>query len=86
LIITYYARRNITTIFTGKELHPDSYFIGTEGPFTAVKRPGREADHSSSFEVENEQNCAFIPSYVFMTYSGTNISFLYHKNTVSLSL
>ena len=53
-IIMHYARRNIITLFTGKELHPASYFIGTEGSFTAVKRPGREAYHSSSFEVKNE--------------------------------
>jgi hypothetical protein len=50
----HYARRNIITILTGKELHPASYFIGTEGSFTAVKRPEREADHSSSSEVKNE--------------------------------
>jgi len=54
VIIMYHARRNIITLFKGKELHPASYFIGTEGSFTAVKRLGREADHSSSFEVKNE--------------------------------
>lgn len=54
IIIMYYARRNIITLFTGKELHPAFYFIGAEGSFTTVKRPEREADHSSSFEVKNE--------------------------------
>jgi hypothetical protein len=54
VVIMYYARRNIITLFTGKELHPASYFIGTEGSSTAVKWPGREADHSCSFEFKNE--------------------------------
>jgi len=53
-LIMCYARRNIITLFTGKELHAASYFIGSEGSFTAVKRPGREADYSSSFEFKNE--------------------------------
>jgi hypothetical protein len=45
LIIIYDASSNIT-VFTGKELHAAPRFIGTDGSFTAVKRLGREADHS----------------------------------------
>jgi hypothetical protein len=40
---------------TGSGAHPASYPVGTRGFFPGVKRPGREADHStpSSAEVKN---------------------------------
>jgi hypothetical protein len=31
----------------GSGAHPDSYPMGIRGTFPGVKRPGREADHSS---------------------------------------
>jgi hypothetical protein len=39
----------------GSEAHPASYPTGTRGSFLGVKRPGREADHSSpsSADVKN---------------------------------
>jgi hypothetical protein len=39
---------------TGSGAHPASYPIGTRGSFSVVKRPWREADHStlSSAEVK----------------------------------
>jgi hypothetical protein len=39
----------------GSGAHPASYPMGTVGSFPGVKRPGREADHSSpsSAEVKN---------------------------------
>jgi hypothetical protein len=42
---------------TGPGALPDSYTMGTGGPFTGGKaRPGRDADHSPPYsaEVENE--------------------------------
>jgi hypothetical protein len=40
---------------TGSGAHPASYPAGTRGFFPAMKRPGRETDHSppSSTEVKN---------------------------------
>jgi hypothetical protein len=42
---------------TGSEVHPASYAMGTEGPFSETKAwPGRDADHSPppNAEVKNE--------------------------------
>jgi hypothetical protein len=37
---------------TGSGAHPASYPMGTRGSFLGIKRPGREADHSSPSSVE----------------------------------
>jgi hypothetical protein len=36
----------------GSEGHPAPYTVGTRGSFPGVKRPGREADHSSLSSAE----------------------------------
>jgi hypothetical protein len=51
-------------VHTGSEAQPASYSMGSRGCFLGVKRPGREADHStpSSAEVNNAWSYASIPS------------------------
>jgi hypothetical protein len=39
-------------VHTGSVVHPASYPVGTVGSFRGVKRPGREADHSSASSAE----------------------------------
>jgi hypothetical protein len=48
---------------SGSGAHPASYPIGTRGSFSAVKRPGRETDHSppSSAEVKNARRYTSTP-------------------------
>jgi len=47
------------TVQTLSGVHLSSYSMGTGGFFPAVKRPGRETDHSSlsNAEVKNEWSC-----------------------------
>jgi hypothetical protein len=40
---------------TGSGDHPASYPMGTRGSFPGVRRPGREADHSSPFSADVEE-------------------------------
>jgi len=42
---------------TNFEAHPASYPVDTGVYFPRVKRPGREADDSSSAEVKNASKC-----------------------------
>jgi hypothetical protein len=53
---------------TGFGVHPTSYTMGTGGSFPAVKRPGREADHSppTSAEVKKMWIYTSTPPYAFM--------------------
>jgi hypothetical protein len=53
---------------TGPEAHPASYPEGTGSSFPALKRPGREADHTpqSTAEAKNEWSYTFTPKYAFM--------------------
>jgi hypothetical protein len=54
----------------GSRAHPDSYPMGTRGTSLGVKRPGREADHSSpsSAKVKNEWSYTSTPQYAFMAW------------------
>jgi hypothetical protein len=53
---------------TGSGAHPASSPMGTEGHFPGVKRPGREAGHSSPASAEATKMWSYIstPPYVFM--------------------
>jgi hypothetical protein len=54
----------------GCKAHRPSYLMGTGGGVSGVKRPGREADHSSasSGEIKNEWSYTATPPYVFMAW------------------
>jgi hypothetical protein len=55
-------------VHTGCGTRPTPYVLGTGGSFSTVKRPGREADHSSltSTESKNVWSCTSVPQYVLM--------------------
>jgi hypothetical protein len=57
-------------IQNGSEAQPASYPMGTRGYFPAVKRPGREADHSSPSSVEIRMRGSIfpLPQYAFMAW------------------
>lgn len=49
--------------------------LGTESPFSGIKRLWREVDHlpTFSYEVKNERNETSAPPRPFMTSSGTTL-------------
>jgi hypothetical protein len=53
---------------TDSGVHLASYPMDTGGHFPALKRPGRETDHSppTSAELKNKWNYISTPPYVFM--------------------
>jgi hypothetical protein len=57
-------------IQNGSGAHPPSYAMGIRGSFPGVKRPGREADHStpSSAEVKECVELYLHSQYAFMTW------------------
>jgi hypothetical protein len=48
---------------TGSGVHPSLYPMGNRGSFSVIKRPGREAEHSSpsNVEVKNAWNSTSAP-------------------------
>jgi hypothetical protein len=59
---------HLRVVQTGSGVHPTSYTLGSGGCFPGVKRPGREADHSSptSAEVKEMWIYTSTPPYAFM--------------------
>jgi hypothetical protein len=53
---------------TGSWVHPASYTMGTGSSFPGVKRPGREADHSSPTSAEVKKMWIYTSTtpYTFM--------------------
>jgi hypothetical protein len=65
---------------TGSEAHPDSYPMGTGGPFPGGKaRPGRDAEHlpPSSAEVEYEKELYLLSPHVPPWHVAGQLYYLY---------
>jgi hypothetical protein len=66
------VRLPVEIVRTGSGAHPASYQMGTGATSPGIKRQGREADHSpSSCVINNEWNYASTPLHAFTAYVGT---------------